>query len=242
LNDRRPERATRPTLVCVPGLGLEAVEWRTTTRALERRGEDGAARVHPLPGYGERPRRGEDLRPATLGARVAAGLPGGTVLVGHSASCQVLARAAALAPQRVTGLVLVGPTTDPRAGTWPRLAGRWLRTAAWERPAQVPLLVRSYTRVGLGGMLRAMEVARREDIREDLSAVRCPVLVVRGRHDRICPEAWADDLAAVAPPGSRAVTLPRGAHMVPVTHGELLAGVLAAWLDGPRQSAPSRGA
>jgi hypothetical protein len=31
-------------------------------------------------------------------------------------------------------LVLVGPTTDPRAARWPALAVRWLRTAPWERP------------------------------------------------------------------------------------------------------------
>jgi pimeloyl-ACP methyl ester carboxylesterase len=165
-----------------------------------------------------------------LGARLAAGLPGATVLVGHSASCQVVARAAALAPDRVTGLVLVGPTTDPRARSWPRLAARWLRTAAHEHPAQVPFLARSYPHVGLVGMGRAMEAARRQDIRVDVGAVRCPVLVVRGRHDRICPERWSRDLVAVAPPGSRAVTLPRGAHMVPLTHGDVLATTLADWL------------
>jgi pimeloyl-ACP methyl ester carboxylesterase len=189
--------------------------------------------VRSLPAYGERPRRGEDLRPSVLGARLAAGLAGATILVGHSASCQVVVRAAALAPDQVTGLVLVGPTTDPRARSWPRLVARWLRTAARERPAQVPFLARSYPHVGLVGMRRAMEAARHEDIHVDVRAVRCPVLVVRGRHDRICPERWSRDLVAVAPPGSRAVTLPRGAHMVPLTHGEVLAETLADWLTAP---------
>ncbi|GAA5106518.1 alpha/beta hydrolase [Alloalcanivorax gelatiniphagus] len=238
MDTSRPESPSHPTLVCVPGLGLEAAEWRTTTRELGRRTPVDQVVVSTFPGYGERPRRGEDLRPATLGARLAAGLRAGTVLVGHSASSQVVAHAAALAPERVSGLVLVGPTTDPRAGSWPRLAARWLRTAGWERPAQVPFLVRSYSRVGLRGMARAMEVARHEDVRVELGAVRCPVLVVRGRHDRICPEDWAADLAGCAPPGSRALTLPRGAHMVPITHGGLLAETLATWLD----SSPVRGA
>ncbi len=230
LNTTRPERTPRPTLVCVPGLGLEAAEWRTTSDALRRRGIVDEVAVRPLPGYGQRPRRGEDLRPSALGARLAAGLRGPAVLVGHSASCQVVGRAAALAPDQVAGLVLVGPTTDPRARTWPRLVARWLRTAARERPGQVPFLARSYPHVGLVGMRRAMEAARHQDIRVDLGAVRCPVLVVRGRHDRICPERWSRDLVAVAPPGSRAVTLPRGAHMVPLTHGEVLAETLADWL------------
>ena len=38
LNTTRPERTPRQTLVCVPGLGLEAGEWRTTSDALQRSG------------------------------------------------------------------------------------------------------------------------------------------------------------------------------------------------------------
>jgi pimeloyl-ACP methyl ester carboxylesterase len=51
------------------------------------------------------------------------------VLLGHSASCQIVVQAAVRDPHRVTALVLVGPTTDPRARSWLGLAGRWLRTA-----------------------------------------------------------------------------------------------------------------
>ncbi|WP_210649559.1 alpha/beta fold hydrolase [Nocardioides sp. SYSU D00065] len=225
MSDHRPAPPTVPALVCVPGLGLEAAEWRTTFLALAPSGV-----VRAMPGYGRRPSRADDLRPAALGERLTADLPAGVVLVGHSASCQVVARAAALAPDRVAALVLVGPTTDPRADTWPRLAARWLRTAAWERPAQVPFLVRSYTRAGPVWMARTMDRARREDVRGDLRAVRCPVLVVRGRHDRICPEDWTRALASLGPAGSRAVTLRRGGHMVPLTHGDLLASTVASWL------------
>jgi pimeloyl-ACP methyl ester carboxylesterase len=184
-----------------------------------------------LPAYGRRPRHGEDLRPTALGARLAGQLPRRTVLVGHSASCQVVARAAALAPDRVSALVLVGPTTDPAAATWPRLVERWLRTAARETPRQVPFLARTYTRTGLGWMRRAMEAARHEDVRADLRAVRCPVLVVRGRYDRICPEDWARELVSIAPAGSRGASLPRGGHMVPLTHGALVASVVGHHLE-----------
>lgn len=228
-DDRR--RALPLTAVAVPGLGLDTGEWRAVSRHLlrDRAGLDLAA-VAPLPGYGRRPGPGEDLRPSVQGAQLAEQLHGASVLVGHSASCQVVARAAALAPERIRALVLIGPTTDPTAASWPRLAQRWLRTAAWERPGQVPTLVRSYTRTGLGGMRRAMEAARHEDIRTDLHAVRCPVLVLRGRHDRICPERWAHELVALSPSGSRAVTLPRGAHMVPLTHGAAVASAVSGFL------------
>ena len=65
----------------------------------------------------------------------------------------------------------------------------------------------------------------------------CPVLVLRGHHDRICPEDWATELAAAAPrPADRAprAVAVAGAHMIPLTHGHLVArelegfGVLVA--------------
>jgi pimeloyl-ACP methyl ester carboxylesterase len=217
-------------LLCVPGLGLDSSAWEPTIRALgecRREAEDVVAR---LPGYGLRPTDEADLRPAGLGAQLTAGWLADSsapiVLLGHSASCQIVVWAACLAPARVSALVLVGPTTDPRATSWPRIGARWLRTAVWERPAQLPLLAQTYTRTGLLWMLRAMDAARRDDVRASLRGVECPVVVMRGRHDRICPEDWAQELAAAAPSGSRMMTLDKGAHMVPLTHGELLAAAL----------------
>jgi pimeloyl-ACP methyl ester carboxylesterase len=215
-------RDAPPPLWCVPGLGLEAAAWAPTLDGLPGYG----ARVVRLPGFGRRPAPSDDLRPGVLGARLADlldDLPAPVVLAGHSASAQVVVEAAARAPERVSALVLVGPTTDPRAASWPRLAARWLRTACWERPWQVPLLVRTYRRTGLGRMLRTMDAARHHDLRPALRTLRCPVLVVRGRHDRICPEDWAADVVAGASAGSRAVTLAAGGHMVPLTHGALVA-------------------
>jgi pimeloyl-ACP methyl ester carboxylesterase len=220
-------------VTCVPGLGLDAREWSAVAHTVSARLGAERTALRPRPGYGTRPSRGDDLAPCALGAGLAEGLGRRTVLLGHSASCQVVAHAAALVPERVAALVLVGPTTDPRAATWPRLAGRWLRTAAHERPSQVPFLVRSYARTGLGWMGRAMDAARREDVRADLRAVGCPVLVVRGRHDRICPEDWARELASLGPHGSRAVTLPRGGHMVPLTHSGDVATAVVDWLADP---------
>src|SRR3712207_9514982 len=57
------------------------------------------------------------------------------------------------------------------------------------------------------------------DIEDTLHQVDCPVLVVRGVHDRICPADWA---ARVGAP----VTLPVGGHMVPLTDGASVAEVL----------------
>jgi pimeloyl-ACP methyl ester carboxylesterase len=225
------ERMPVDALVLVPGLGLGPEAWQPTLAALDCGSSPGLrTAVVPLPGYGVPADRSADLRPEALAGRLLEQVPqqGRFVLAGHSASCQVVARAAGQAPYRVAGLLLVGPTTDPRARGWPRLAGRWLATAARERPGQVPALVRQYRRTTLRSMARAMEAARWDRIDETLSSVDCPALVVRGRHDRICPQGWAESL-------TRTVTLPAGGHMVPLTHGALVAravGELVARVGG----------
>jgi len=204
-------------VVFVPGLGLG----REAVLPTARHGSAAwSAEVVLLPGYGQRVPAGTDVSPPALADRLLAVLRdrglGRVVLVGHSASCQVVAEAAAADPDRVAGLLLVGPTTDPRAGSWPGLVARWVRTAVWERPWQVPLLVRLYARTGLVGMAVAMDAARRHDVRRPLARVGVPTVVVRGRHDWISPPRWADRTAGLA--GGRAVTLPAGAHMVVLTH------------------------
>jgi pimeloyl-ACP methyl ester carboxylesterase len=214
-----------PTWLIVPGLGLGASSWAPTIDALGSLGlEPAATTVATLPGYGVRAGRHEDLSPAALARSLLEQWITGDrhVLLGHSASCQVVVQAAALARGRVVGLVLVGPTTDPRANSWWALAGRWLSTARHEPAWQVPTLIRQYRSTGLATMVRAMDAARRHRTDLALPAVDCPVLVVRGAHDRIAPRDWAEGLAATAPDG-RHVTLPDGGHMVPLTQPALVA-------------------
>jgi pimeloyl-ACP methyl ester carboxylesterase len=214
-------------IVAVPGLGLSGAVPRHFLDRLPRPVE-----VVELPGFGVPAPRGAPRRPDELARLLLDALPvEQVVLVGHSASSQIVVEAAVRAPTRVAALVLIGPTTDPRAATWPRLVGRWLRTAVWERPGQVPRLLHDYARTGLGSMVRGMDAARRHDIRPGLAGSGVPVLVVRGRHDRICPRAWAAELAGRAA-GGRLATLAAGAHMVPLTRpGELAATIEAFLVD-----------
>ena len=212
-----------PTLLMVPGLGLDARAWRPTIEALAS-ARGGEAEVALLPGYGLPGTRHERLEPVTLGRRLASDVPprARVVLLGHSASCQVVVHAALQSTAGVAGLVLVGPTTDPRATGWPSLAARWLATAGREPPRQVPDLVRQYRRTGLRTMARGMDAARRDRVERAMEKLPCPVLLVRGRHDRIAPVDWLAHLADRTA-AAQAVTLRAGAHMVPRTHGDLLA-------------------
>jgi pimeloyl-ACP methyl ester carboxylesterase len=187
-----------------------------------------------LPGYGERVRRGDDLRTESLADQVAEHLTAPSVLVGHSASCQIVVATALARPELVKGLVLIGPTGDVTASGWPTLAARWIRSAVWEPPTLVRPLAPQYARTGLISMARAMEIARRYDLTAAVRRLDCPTVVVRCRHDSICPPGWVRRLADLA--HGEAWTLPTGAHMPVLTNGaELVTFIkrIAGVYNGP---------
>jgi pimeloyl-ACP methyl ester carboxylesterase len=227
-----PANPSPTPVVAVPGLGLSV---QVPARALRALQPVVGSTVVALPGYGLPRDPGAGMNPAALAAQLLEQLDTAqlteAVLLGHSASCQIVVEAAVHDPARVIGVVLVGPTTDPRAARWPALARRWLRTTMWEHPGQVPVLMRDYHQTGLVDMARAMDAARRHRIDRLLASVACPVLIVRGRHDRIAPVDWVSALAKRAPQG-RAVTLPAGAHMIPITHPTALAARVEAFHPG----------
>lgn len=222
--DRMTEdRMTRaPAVVMVPGLGLDARAWRRVDAGLR------PARSHVvlLPTLGRRPWAGEALDVASQAGRLLDELGrmslGAAVLVGHSASCPVVVEAA-LRTRDVLGLVLLGPVTDPRAATWPRMLGQWTRTAVHERPWEGPELVPQYARTGVAGMVRGMTAIRLYRTDHAIERLQAPVLALRGETDRIADSAWLDALGRA---GSGVVTVPGGAHMLPLTHPDVVVSAI----------------
>jgi pimeloyl-ACP methyl ester carboxylesterase len=213
-----------PAVVVVPGLGLDARSWSAVWPHLPC-----ASTVVTLPALGHAAPAGVDLGVEAQAARLASRLPAGPslVLVGHSASCQVVAEVA-VHDERVVGLVLVGPTTDPARSSWPAMLTQWVRTARHERVWEAGILLPQYRRTGAASMLRGLDVLRRHRLDQTLPAVprRAPVAVrvVRGEHDRIAGRRWCAGLAAAA--GGTVTTVSDAGHMVPVTHPAALAAVL----------------
>jgi pimeloyl-ACP methyl ester carboxylesterase len=210
---------TRPVLV--PGLGLDA---RSSARLRARIG----GTVVPLPGMG----LAETVPPLRdLAHRLSAGLGEGPVLlIGHSQSCQVVV-AAAQDDDRVVGLVLLGPTTDPELRTRRGLAWHWLRTAVREPVPALPLVVAQWARTGPRAMVALWKAASPDRIDQRLATLRVPVVVVRGTRDALCPHDWAAQLAAAAPHG-RLVELPDAAHMTVQTHPDEIAAIVRPLIGG----------
>ncbi|SET19351.1 alpha/beta fold hydrolase [Geodermatophilus poikilotrophus] len=205
-----PNPATRPVLV--PGLGLDG---RSSARLRELVPAD----VVLLPGMGL-PGPVPSLEELTVLLRDRLG-GGPVLLVGHSQSCQVVAALAG--DPRVTGLVLLGPTTDPRLRSGGGLLRRWVATAVGERWPHALLALPQWLRTGPRAMRQLWAVASPDRIDVRLRTVGVPVTVVRGTRDRLCAHDWAAAVAAAAPRG-RLVELPGAAHLTPMTHpGEVAA-------------------
>jgi pimeloyl-ACP methyl ester carboxylesterase len=149
---------------------------------------------------------------------------GPVLLVGHSQGCQVAAAAATDA--RVAGLVLLGPTTDPRLRSPWVLAARWVRTALAEPWRQVPRIVAQWLTTGPRRMGQLWRVAAPDRIDRRLAPLAVEVTVVRGVRDRLCPHDWATALAAAAPRG-RLVEIDDAAHMTVQTHPAQVARIIA---------------
>jgi pimeloyl-ACP methyl ester carboxylesterase len=203
-----------PRVVLVPGLGLDS---RSSAALRDRLAGD----VVLLPGLGlAQPVPSVEA----LAARLLAVLDRGpVVLVGHSQSCQVVAVAAV--DPRVAGIVLLGPTTDPRMRSPLVLTWRWLRTAVREPLWQVPLVLGQWWRTGPRAMRAVWRRTAPDRIDERLAVLTVPVTVVRGTLDRLCPQDWATRLTAAAP-GGRLVEIPGAAHMTVQTHPAAVAAVL----------------
>lgn len=175
------------------------------------------AHLVELPGFagsGEPPR---ELSVDEHGRAVVAWLEdaslGRVVLVGHSSGTQVAARAALRRPDAVAALVLASPTVDPVARSWLRLLVRWRLDGRHEPDGLTESHVPEWRRAGvrrLGHLVRAHLRDRLEDAIVDVGA---PVLILRGREDRLLTRRWAHELAARAGDGT-VVEVP-GAHTFP---------------------------
>ena len=173
------------------------------------------ARRHPvhvidLPGFGLSSDPGRVLGVAEHADHLAAWLGAAglapVAVLGNSFGCQVAVELAVRHPDRVRGLVLVGPTMDPSARTAPRQILRWLYDTAQEDPLQLPILVRDVLDAGPRRVAGTLAHALRDPIEDKLPLVKVPVQVTRGSGEPIVPRAWAQVATGLLPLGELAET------------------------------------
>jgi pimeloyl-ACP methyl ester carboxylesterase len=155
-------------------------------------------------------------------------------LVGNSMGCQVAVEAAARHPDRVTHLVLEGPTIDAHARSTLRQAVRFARDAFFEPLSIVPLQAVEWTATGPRRLVRSIRFALDHPVERRLADVACPALVVRGEHDQIVSERWAAEVARALPSGSLRV-VPEGSHAMCYSRPRTLAALVERHLTSARR-------
>ncbi|MBK8579971.1 MAG: pimeloyl-ACP methyl ester esterase BioH [Candidatus Accumulibacter sp.] len=211
----------KPQLALIHGWGLGSAVWQPVVEPLSRH-----YRVHlvDLPGYGQSP--DDDAAFDETAQTVVDALPHPITLCGWSLGAMLAMRAALLAPQRVTGLVLVGATASftQRSG-WPEAQAPALLDSFTDsitrQPEQtlqrfVALLcqgdhqARSLTRTLRAGLRnapvpaskvlsRGLHWLREVDLRALLPALTTRSLLIHGENDALNPLAAARRLAGLLP-------------------------------------------
>lgn len=260
-----PSDAEPPGVAFLHGFGSSLVSFGAVQDALaaERRT---VAWDRPAFGLTERVLDGWDRNPYTPEAQVdhvrlaldAAGIDR-AVLVGHSAGGAIALQAALAMPERVAGLVLIGPAVYSGGGApaWSRWA---LRTPQLERIG--PLLMRRLGGETGVGLLRSayadperlrpeilaayrratsvddwdralwelVKASRTPALEGRLADVAVPVLVVTGAEDAIVPPEQSRRLAE-ALPSARLVELPGCGHVPQEECAPELLAAIRTWWD-----------
>jgi len=206
-------------VVLVPGLGLGPESYARTVEHLVT-----PYHVVTLPGYGEPAGPHEDLHPRALAVALAEKIRERSVLVGHSASCQIVVETAVRYADLVHAVVLAAPSGDARMSSWVDRTVRWLGSAVPDSPKLIRTVTPQYVRTTLPTMARAGEASRQHDLAGVISQVKAPVFIVRGKHDLLATAEWVQRLAELSHGEAR--TFDTGAHMPVVTNGPELAALI----------------
>lgn len=201
-----------PAVVCVHGAGVSS---RQTLPLLEAFAGTREAWAVDLPGFGASTATEEDvsvtvLVDALLSWLHARGLTG-SCLLGASLGTQVVAEAAARAPEDVGSVVLVGPTVDPQARSLLVQAGRLIHNNFYEGLSVVTSSLADYRDAGTRRVFRSWAASRNHRIERVLPKVSGPALVLRGGKDTVCPQPWAEEATRLLPHG-RLVIVPGEPH------------------------------
>lgn len=195
--------ASAPAYVLIHGIGVSHRYLSRLHNVLAR-----TAPTHSLdlPGFAGTPKPGrqlsiEDYADFILAALDRLGVES-CVLVGHSMGAQFVVEVACKRPGLVARLVLMGPVTDVRRRNPLRQA--WdlaLDSVIAETPQANWLVFSDYFRCGPFWYLTELPVMLKYPIEDRITAVRAPVLVLRGVRDPVASQAWCGLLSSLAPAG-----------------------------------------
>ncbi|MGV3774515.1 MAG: alpha/beta fold hydrolase [Verrucomicrobiales bacterium] len=194
--------------------------------------------VPELPGHGQsdhdvRPLKIQEMAEALATWMGQRGLRAAT-MVGHSMGCQIAAELAAKHPSLISGLVMMGPTSDPAAPAINEQIGRALKTSLSDRRSLLVWSSMDYTRAGRNVLREELKEIVRHRLEYTLPNLSLPVRVIRGEKDAIVSQHWARQVASLCHAGEPIVVANAG-HAVhfsdPQTVAKLIIPFAKSLLD-----------
>ena len=199
-------------------------------------------RVHApdLPGFGrsDHPPAALDVDglAAALRAWMHAHRLQGALAVANSYGCQIVARALRREPTLFTRVVLQAPTYDRRARTLRATLWRWTWTSRREPRELRTIYLRDLRDCGLKHALTTYRLGLNDAIEDDLGQLHLPVLVVRGAHDVLVAQRWAEEVTDRLPDG-QLIVLADTAHALPFSAAPQLAAITRGFFAASHRSA-----
>ena len=204
-----PDSASAPAvtlpLILLHGLGCSSDAWQPALHVLAERCLVCPVYVPDMPGFGCSPGPAEALGMEELADWVVRlldtlGLTRAH-LAANSMGCQVALALARKHPERVGGLVLVGPTVGEQFIPFWRYAAGLLLDGVREPLVYNIVLARMYAQMGIPRYLETTRKMLEDQPLRSAGTVHTPCLIVRGQYDGIIPDAIARRLAAALPHG-----------------------------------------
>ncbi|HSJ24736.1 MAG TPA: alpha/beta hydrolase [Longimicrobiales bacterium] len=210
------DQGEAPVVVLVAGLGLSGEFYEASHAPLAAAGV--RLVVPDLPGWGRTPGPLTGISPeatATFLESFAEALAiRRAVWAGHSLGAQAVAVLAARRPDLAAGLVLVGPTGRPARFETPRQVLALTLEATRVSARVVRAVAGEYVRTPPSRYLGTWLRHAGHDLPAVLARVHCPVLILVGDNDPVCPAGYIATLARHAP--RAAVTwVAGGTHALP---------------------------
>ena len=195
----------RLPLLFLHGLGCSSDAWQPALNYLARRQFGRPVFVPDMPGFGCSPGPHlamgmEELADWAVHLMDALGVERAH-LAGNSMGCQVALALARRHPERVVGLVLVGPTAGERYIPFWRYALGLLLDGCREPVIYTAVLARMYFQMGVPRYLATTVKMLEDEPIAHAADVQAPCLILRGQHDGIIPDSVARRLAAALPRG-----------------------------------------
>ena len=117
------------------------------------------------------------------------------ILIGQSMGCQIVAHAGAKNPSMIHKMILLAPSVNKNERNAVMQTYRLIQDIFHEPISATALVFGEYIRMGIRRYIQSANYMLNDHIEQTLQYYTQPVLIVRGKKDKIVPYDWATHLS-----------------------------------------------